>query len=277
MTNRTRKKNLFRFIPENLYTLVEMLCVVSLILILLCLLLPGVQRVKKHAKIAHWYARNHNLQMNPDVLMYVDFQEKTGTYIENKSGWAKGVTGYQGRDGATANGPVWTQGRWKGKGALLFDGSNDYIGFGNAVYVSQDTNDTATYEAWVCPTSTSSGRHHVISTDNGGFDWSLLREGATWYVFTGENSRSTGLSVDIGQWQHVAAVFAGSAKCRFYKNGQLVSINYIGYDTSYNRTTVACNPGYGEYFAGIIDEAVVYNWALTPKEIEDCYKTGNFN
>lgn len=258
----------------SLYTLVEMLCVVSFILLLLSLLLPGVQRVRKQARIANWYARKHNLEINPDVLMFVDFEEKTGTYIENKGGWAKGVTDWNGRDGGFGGGPEWTQGRWKGKGAKLFDGVDDYVGFGNAVYVSQDTNDTATFEAWVCPTSTSANRHAVISTDNGGFDWGLIREGTKWFVFTGENSRDTGLSVDVGEWQHVVAVFAGPSKCTFYKNGQPVFINFIGFDTGINRTTVGGNTTYSEYFAGIIDEAVVYRWALTPKEVEHCYEIG---
>ena len=72
----------------------------------------------------------------------------------------------------------------------------------------------------------------VLSTDNGGYDWSLLRDGATWHVYTGEASRSTGQSVDVGQWQHIAAVFEKGYPygVRFYKNGVETVIPYWDWD-----------------------------------------------
>ena len=126
-----------------------------------------------------------------------------------------------------------------------------------------------TYEAWVYPTETSSGRHQVISVDNGGYDWSLLREGGTWRVFTGEASRSTGFSVDVNRWQHVAAVFEPGVGVTFYKDGQSVLIPNIDYDTSDNNVTIGMNPGNSrEYFTGRIDEVRVWNGLRTEAEIQ---------
>lgn len=159
--------------------------------------------------------------------------------------------------------------------ALSFDGVDD------AVTTPLNVNESgsgagATFEAWVFPTSTSSGGHHVLSTDNSGYDWSLLREGSTWYVFTGEGSRSTGLSVDLNQWQHVAAVFTPGTGVRFYKNGVSVLLPNIDYDTSDANVALGKNPGFGEYFAGRIDEAAVYPRPLTAAEIQLHYQVGLF-
>jgi streptogramin lyase len=173
-----------------------------------------------------------------------DYQTKnTGTLIGN-------VT-------RTASGRI-------GRG-LSFDGVDDAVTTG--LNIDQASGSPGlTMEAWVFPTSTSSGRHHVISTDNGGFDWSLLREGATWYVFTGNNSLSTGLSVSLNQWQHVAAVFSGTTVV-FYKNGAPVTINELTFDTSDGNVNVGRNPLSIEYFAGTIDEVAIYQRALTASEI----------
>lgn len=85
--------------------------------------------------------------------------------------------------------------------------------------VQESRASSITMEAWVYPSSVSHGRHPVLTSDNGGYDWSVLREGASWHVFTGSRSVSTGLAVDENAWQHIAAVFSGGHVV-FYKNGQ---------------------------------------------------------
>ncbi|MFO7897644.1 MAG: LamG-like jellyroll fold domain-containing protein, partial [Planctomycetota bacterium] len=153
-----------------------------------------------------------------------------------------------------------------GGSALIFDGSDDYVS--TPVDIDQGSGSPgATFEAWVRPTSTSGGRHYVISTDNGGYDWSLLREGGTWYVFTGSGSRSTGFSVDVDTWQHVAAVFIPGTGVEFYKNGERAEIPQIGYDGSDRDVAIGRRPGSGGYFAGTIDEARVWQTVRTQEQI----------
>ncbi len=149
--------------------------------------------------------------------------------------------------------------------ALSFDGINDAVT--TALNVDQSTATTGiTFELWAYPTELTSGRHYVISSDNGGFDWSILREGATWYVFTGNASVSTGFSADLNRWQHLVAVFAGST-VRFYKNGVEVTLPALGFDTSDSALNIGRSPS-GEYFAGRIDEVAVYNRALSAEEVQ---------
>ncbi|MCA9938268.1 MAG: Ig-like domain-containing protein, partial [Anaerolineales bacterium] len=149
--------------------------------------------------------------------------------------------------------------------ALQFDG-NDYVATG--LNIDQGSGSPGlTLEAWAYPTSTSSGRHHIISSDNGGHDWSILHEGGVWYVFTGENARSTGFTVDLNTWQHVAAVFQPGIGVTFYKNDQSVLIPYFSTDTADNNIRIGGNPGFGEYFTGQIDEARVWSGVRTPAQI----------
>lgn len=157
--------------------------------------------------------------------------------------------------------------------ALAFNGQNAAVK--TPANLEQSSSSAgATLVAWVYPTSVSGGRHHVVSSDNGGFDWSILRDGDTWFVFTGEQSRSTNFKVDLNQWQHVAAVFTPTGEVKFYKNGQLMTMPYINFDASDNNIGIGHNPGYGEYFSGTIDEVRIYNRPLDESEIQAFYQYG---
>ena len=119
---------------------------------------------------------------------------------------------------------------------------DDYVSL--PVSVAQQSGASgATFEAWVYPTAAGTGRHQVISTDDGGYDWSLLHENGTWHVFTGTSSIDTGLTVDVGRWQHVAAVFDPAQGVRFYKDVREFSTAEIGYDASAVPAAVGHNPG----------------------------------
>ena len=67
--------------------------------------------------------------------------------------------------------------------------------------------------------------------------------GTTWYVFTGEASRSTGFTVDLNQWQHVAAVFEPGTGVRFYKNGVLATVPHLDIDWEYSLLSIGNRPG----------------------------------
>ena len=158
--------------------------------------------------------------------------------------------------------------------SLLFDGIDDVVT--TPLNIDQSaTSPGITFEAWVFPTSTSSGRHEVISSDNGGFDWSILREGATWFVFTGSGSSSTGFSVDLNVWQHLAAVFnPATGSVDFYKNGQKATITALGFDTSDADIAIGRRAGgTTEFFAGNIDEVRVWNAPRTQSEILSTIQT----
>ena len=133
-----------------------------------------------------------------------------------------------------------------------------------------------TLTAWVRPASADQNERYVVSTDDGGSDWSLLRRGREWQVTSGEERRGTGFPVSVGRWQHVAAVFDPAAgTVRFYKNGAEAVIRELGYDKSTGNVTIgARTPEGAGSFDGAIDEVRVYRRALSADEVWVFYEVG---
>jgi hypothetical protein len=172
-------------------------------------------------------------------------------------------------------GAIWATGI--SKTSLSFDGSDDYVQ--STLNIDQGGSTDITMVAWVYPTSTNSGRHQVISTDNGGFDWGILIEDGKWHAFTGDGSWDSGFTVDLNMWQHIAAVFKPDEDVIFYKNA-VSRLRGSAPDTDVNDINIAIgnNPGpWDEYFQGKIDEAAIYNSALSAEEIEQFYQDGADN
>lgn len=174
-----------------------------------------------------------------------------------------------GTNDGSLNGPDCVNGRIGS--ALNFNGSNDYVD--TPLNLNQSNSTAYTMQAWVYPTSVSSGMHQVISTDNGGYDWSILRYGDDWKVFTGKGTWTTGFKVDANIWQHVAAVFIPGEGIKFYKNGKESNTTGIGYTPDDSNISIGRNPigGGSEYFDGIIDEVAIYDRELSHFEIYELY------
>ncbi|MFW6186237.1 MAG: LamG-like jellyroll fold domain-containing protein, partial [Halobacteriota archaeon] len=153
--------------------------------------------------------------------------------------------------------------------ALSFNGSSDYVD--TPLNIDQSGSTAYTMQAWVYPTSISGGKHQAISSDDGGHDWSILREGDKWKVFTGNGVWDTGFKVDANIWQHIVAVFIPDEGIKFYKNGKESNISQIGYDTSDSSISIGRNPAGGEYFEGVIDEVAIYDRELTRFEVYELY------
>jgi len=145
--------------------------------------------------------------------------------------------------------------------AVELDGSTSHIATPINVDTSAET-PGFTVALWVYPTSVSAGRHQLVSIDNGLFDWSLLREGDTWFIFNGTGSFSTGLSVDLNTWQHLVVVFDPDAGVTLFKNASnsIPTTATIGLPTSTAPLHFGTNPGgMNERFAGAIDDIFVYD------------------
>ena len=77
-----------------------------------------------------------------------------------------------------------------------------------------------------------------------------------------------------GQWTHVALTYDG-ATLRLFVNGVQVASTAAGgaIQASSNPLWIGGNNPYGEYFAGVIDEAQVYNRALAAAEVQTVMNT----
>ena len=161
--------------------------------------------------------------------------------------------------------------------AGIFDGINDYV----ATPLTLDQSATgpgATLAAWVYPASTSANNHFVIGTDNGGNDWSLLRNGATWWVANGVDAAlvNTGVAVTANAWQHLALVFNPASGVTLYRNGAAVWSNAaIAFDTSSAAVHIGRRGSLNqEFFDGRLDEVAVFAHPLSAAQAQVLYEHG---
>lgn len=193
------------------------------------------------------------------------------------SGAAGEVTDASGLNhhGQAFNGAV-TDASGKYDRAGLFDGVNDYVA--TPLNIDQSAASAgATFEAWVYPTSSSTSYRYVFGTDNGGYDWGVLHYNSIWYLSTGTSRYSTGVALDLNQWQHIAAVFNPGTGIKFYKNGaevKVFSTSYLGFDASAANVSIGRYGANGYYFAGRIDEAAVYDHPLALADIQRHFQLG---
>jgi hypothetical protein len=188
------------------------------------------------------------------------FDEGGGTTTADVSG--------NGNDGTLAGGPTWSSGLFAG--ALRFDGMDDFVDCGNDA--SLNITGKITVALW-----TKSEDLPVR------FDALLLKSNARWtegfgLFYNGSNQvrffvshwsvNMASAPINPTQWNHIAGVYEGSA-VKIYVNGvEGTSISYTGAIIS---TTANLEIGRGASDAynlnGLIDEARIYNRALSAEEI----------
>ena len=202
-------------------------------------------------------------------------------YHMEEASWPSGTAGAvldssgNGQHG-TPYGAVPTTGGYFVNGGS-FNGSTQYIA--TPVAINQNTGSPgATFEAWVYPTLSDGNYRHVISTENGGSDWSIQIYNGYWYVTNGFSRYSTGKAVTLNQWQHVAAVFDPASGVRFYLNNTApYTTASLYYEASVANVTLGRYPTSSTatyYFGGKMDEVAIYNRPLIAAEIQGHYEAG---
>ncbi len=161
-----------------------------------------------------------------------------------------------------------------------FNGTTSYIA--TPLAIDQSSGSTgATFEAWVFPTLNDNNDRHVISTENGGYDWSIAQRSGYWYLYNGTTRYYTGIQVTLNEWQMIAGVFNPATGIQFYKNGGESSYSNaaISFDTSSTNVTIgrsASSTSSLYHFPGWIDEVVVYDRPLSAAEILQRYRQSAF-
>ena len=206
----------------------------------------------------------HN-RIDPNLVLYLPFEEGTGTKTKDLSGWG---------NHGTLHGPTWWVDGKIGK-ALNFDGVDDYVECGN-----NSLGGSISVEVWVKPQDISIGwaafvNKQVVGSTKKVF-WIGQHE-TDGYVRFGvylDGINETSLDTDSavitnGEWYHIVGTYDGHYQ-KIYVNGSLKKTSndlnslipsgndpyWIGKST----TTTA-------FFKGIIDEVRIYNRALEANEV----------
>jgi arylsulfatase A-like enzyme len=174
----------------------------------------------------------------------------------------------------------WVAGRFNR--ALGFDGTNDLVmvpgfkGIGGTA--------ARTCAAWVKTTRTNSMPVISWGTNTAGNNWTfLLQSGMARLEVTGGWVQGSRL-VNDGQWHHIACTFTNdgtpdATDAKLYVDG--TPETSLSSQASQAINTIATNSvtigteGQGRYFSGVIDEAQIYNRALSSTEIANLFAATN--
>ncbi|MCK4983769.1 MAG: LamG domain-containing protein, partial [Victivallaceae bacterium] len=172
---------------------------------------------------------------------------------------------------------VWSQGRWKGKGALLFNGTSAYVDCGNASLTPADI----TIEAWVNASTFKSWCGIVSNMTAWGTGFGLqIGTSKRIAAMVSGAYLTTNWTPETGVWYHIAATHDATTNLNIlYVNG--VEENRVTKAVIYEANPKTCiglfytSNTSGTYnFNGSIDEVAIYNRALTGKEIKNHYEMG---
>jgi len=211
-------------------------------------------------------------KIDPDTIvgMWL-FDDGKGDVATDSSGNKK--------DGTLMNGPTWVEGKSNPSKALKFDGKDDYV----IVHIGVPPQ-SFTLEAWIFPTEggivfVEEGQQAL---DGGWYDshMEMHADGEIKVGFwTGAEQGISLGKYDLGEWYNVVMTYDKSKSAiKGYVNGELIesgtlSKQYPG-DLWYAiGARTATNLGDARYFNGIIDNAALYNVALSEADIKENFKT----
>lgn len=203
------------------------------------------------------------------------FDETTSTVAYDASG--------NSLNGTLVNSPTRATSTCKIGNCLSFNGTNNYINISNNSLFSVGQ-PGMTLMAWIYPNAFASTTTAIINKNAPYLLWidetnrrikTGLYKGAVWYWTYGTNN-----SLTTGSWQHIVMTYDGTSR-KIYVNGiqsgntdTQISGNIDTNSASINIGRDGCCDRY--YFNGMIDDARIYNRALSADEITQLYNSQVF-
>jgi Concanavalin A-like lectin/glucanases superfamily len=182
----------------------------------------------------------------------------------------------------TISGATWASG--KSGNALTFDGTDDGVNFGDvldmgtndrsiSLWFKTTTND-GTYRALLSKGYSTTNNQHAISLLNGKI-YCLMDVSGTDRVI------NTGVTVNDGNWHHLAITIKRTDKMKLYLDGvEKTSVNISAdsaVDAQDTRGFYLGRSHSGQYFNGSIDEVKIFSGVISEQEIYDEYNTAILN
>jgi hypothetical protein len=208
-----------------------------------------------------------------DIISHWSFDEGEGTIAYDSAG----------NNDGTIYGATWTMG--KIDGALSFDGVNDYVDLPDTVKNYLGT--SYTFSIWIKPEAIP-GIHSIAAYRRSTLDMGyqvllqLQHNNSDVQFIVGSLGNNATASypdaLTTNTWYHIAGVREGNI-LNIYVNGVRgtpgsAMIGAISPDNFKIGAIHCCNHGLLSFFNGIIDDVVIFDWALSDQEILEIYYTG---
>lgn len=215
----------------------------------------------------------------PPPVAYWDMNENIGTSVKDMSG-----IGYTGTFGPSGSAPTWLGGQY-GSG-LRFDGTDDYVNFGDVEAADFGTGDF-TLSGWI-NTTTTSARYFLSKRSSCGASnfWNLytattgnLQMEVSEVASVNYNYVNPITVINDGMWHHFTFIRTG-ATITVYVDGKLDTVDVgpgVANLSNTNNLQFAENPctGPGSAFPGGLDDVKIYNYARTHKQVAQDMNAGH--
>jgi len=205
------------------------------------------------------------------------------SYLSGSSGttWSNTVAVSSSISGTLTNGPVYSN------GAITFDGTNDYVGYGNVL--NFERTDSFSLSGWVRINSLSSFRAIIAKMDSSfrGYLFAVETTGQVVFILRNTSTtngiivRTASSPIAINTWYNITVTYNGTSSpngVNFYINSEIIS-NSVAQDnlssTVLNSQAGAIGARIGPndgYLLGNIASTQIYNRALSSTEVSQ-----NFN
>ena len=204
----------------------------------------------------------NNVIVTDGLVLYLD-AANTRSY----SGSGTSSNSLVGGIGATlVNGVGFTS---SNNGAFTFDGSNDYINFGNSSAVQQSS---GTLSAWAKASSPGGGYRGIIAKQ-GAYGLFYTDSVLVAYDWAADAPRSTGVNIADNTWKNVVLTYQSGVSngTRIYINGVSVLTTTITVLNQTGNLFGGAEANAGQYASCQISSFNIYNRALSATEVLQNY------
>jgi hypothetical protein len=156
-------------------------------------------------------------------------------------------------------------------GFFTFDGTNDYINFGNSSTLQQTS---GTISAWA-KTSAPGGSYRGIIAKQGAYGLFYTDSVLVAYDWAADAPRSTGVNIADNTWKNVVLTYQSGVSngTRIYINGVSVLTTTITIGSQIANLFGGAEANAGQYAACQISLFNMYNRALSAQEVLQNYNT----
>jgi hypothetical protein len=154
-------------------------------------------------------------------------------------------------------------------GFFIFDGTNDYINFGNSSTLQQST---GSLSAWTKASSPGSGYRGIIAKQ-GAYGLFYTDSVLVAYDWAADTPRSTGINIADNTWKNVVLTYQSGVSngTRIYINGVSVLTATITIQSQTGNLFGGAEANAGQYAACQISSFNMYSRVLTAQEVLQNY------